>query len=51
MEYIGLKFKSGFMQVSLNPDSKKINIIANINGTDVAGNMTLKPVKSAKESK
>ena len=51
MEYIGLKFKSGFMQVSLDPDSKKINIIANINGTDVTGNMTLKPVKSAKESK
>lgn len=51
MEQIGLKFKSGSMQVSLDPDSKKVNIIANIKGTDVTGNMTLKPVKAAKESK
>ena len=51
MEYIGLKFESGFMQVSLDPDRKKVNIMANIKGTDVTGNMTLKPVKAAKENK
>ena len=51
MEHIGLKFKVGFMQVSLDPDTKKVNIIANIKGTAVTGNVTLKPVKAAKESK
>ena len=51
MEQIGLKFKSGSMQVSLDPNTKKVNIIANIDGTNVTGNMTLKPVKATKENK
>lgn len=52
MEHIGLKFSSGSMQVALDPVTKKVNIIANINGTAVTGNMKLKPVKAAnKESK
>ena len=51
MEYIGLTFKSGSMQVALDPETKKVNITANIKGTALTGNMTLKPVKAAKESK
>ena len=51
MEYIGLKFKSGSMQVSLNPETKKVDITANINNTELSGKVTLKPDKTAKENK
>ena len=51
MEQIGVKFASGHMLVILDPDTKKVNITATINDTAMAGNVTLKPVKAAKESK
>ena len=51
MEQIGMKFASGYMLITLDPDTKKVNITANINDTAVSGNVTLKPVKAAKESK
>lgn len=51
MEHIGIKFPSGHMLVSLDPDTKKVNITANINDTAVSGKVTLKPEKAAKESK
>lgn len=51
MEQIGVKFKSGHMLVTLDPDNKKVNVTANINGTDMTGATTLKPVKAAKENK
>ena len=51
MEQIGVKFASGHMLVTLEPDTKKVNITATINDTNVSGNVTLKPVKAAKETK
>ena len=51
MEQIGIKFKSGYMIVSLDPETKKVNIAANINNTAVSGNAILKPVKAVKGSK
>lgn len=51
MEYVGVKFKSGDMLVALDPDTKKVNITANIKNTAVSGNVTLKPEKAAKEKK
>ena len=51
MEQIGVKFSSGHMLVTLDPDNKKINVTATINDTAYTGNMTLKPVKAAKEAK
>lgn len=51
MEHIGVKFSSGYMLVSLDPNTKKVNISANIKDTAVSGSVTLKPVKAAKESK
>lgn len=51
MEQIGIKFKSGDMLVSLDPNTKKVNITATINNTALSGNITLKPVKAAKEAK
>ena len=52
MEHIGVKFKSGYMSVELDPDTKKVKIIAKINDTAVSGNVTLKPDKKAtKEAK
>ncbi len=51
MEQIGIKFRSGDMLVSLDPDTKKVQVTANINNTAMAGNVTLKPVKAAKEAK
>lgn len=51
MEHIGVKFSSGYMEIALDPDTKKVSITANINNTAVSGNVTLKPVKAAKESK
>lgn len=51
MEQIGIKFTSGHMLVILDPDTKKVNITATIKNTNVAGNVTLKPVKAAKEKK
>ena len=51
MEQIGVKFASGDMLVTLDPDTKKVNIIATIKDTDLTGNVTLKPVKAAKEKK
>ena len=52
MEQIGAKFSSGYMLITLNPDSKKVNITGTIKDTAVSGNVTLKPVKAAKmESK
>ena len=49
MELIGAKFKSGYVQLSLDPDSKKVIITGMIKDTAVTGNVTLKPVKAAKE--
>ena len=51
MEHIGVKFSSGYMEIALDPDTKKVNINANINNTAVSGNVTLKPIKAAKEAK
>lgn len=51
MEHGGLKFSSGSIIISLDPDSKKVNITGNIKDTAVTGNVTLKPVKAAKEKK
>lgn len=51
MEHIGVKFSSGDMLVALDPESKKVNITATIKDTAFSGNVTLKPVKAAKESK
>ena len=51
MEQIGVKFSSGHMLVSLDPETKKVNITATIKDTDLSGNITLKPVKAVKESK
>lgn len=51
MEQIGVKFKSGDMLVSLDPDSKKVTVTANINGTAFTGSSVLKPVKTTKEKK
>lgn len=51
MEQIGIKFSSGDMLVTLDPDTKKVNVTANIKDTAFTGNMTLKPVKAAKEAK
>lgn len=51
MEHIGIRFKSGYMIVALDPESKKVNISANIKDTAVTGSATLKPVKATKESK
>lgn len=51
MEQIGVKFKSGHMLVTLDPVTKKVDITANIDNTAVAGKVTLKPVKAAKENK
>ena len=39
------------MLVTLDPDTKKVNVTANIKDTAFTGNMTLKPVKAAKEAK
>lgn len=51
MEHIGVKFSSGYMEIALDPDTKKVNITANIKDTAVSGNVTLKPAKAVKESK
>ena len=51
MEHVGIRFKSGYMLVELDPESKKVNITANIKDTAVSGSTTLKPAKAAKESK
>ena len=50
MEHIGLKFASGYMLVSLDPDTNKVIIEANIKNTDLTGKITLKPAKIAKEN-
>ena len=49
MEHIGVKFASGDMLVTLDPDTKKVSITATIKDTAVSGNVTLKPVKAGKE--
>lgn len=49
MEQIGIKFSSGHMLIVLDPDTKKVDITANINNTAVSGKVTLKPAKAAKE--
>ena len=51
MEKIGLKFSSGHMLVLLDPVTKKVNITATIKDTALSGNVTLKPAKTAKETK
>ena len=51
MEQIGLKFSSGDMLVTLDPDTKKVNVTANIKNTYLSGNVTLKPEKTTKEKK
>lgn len=51
MEQIGIRFSSGYMLVTLDPETKKVNITADIKDTAVSGNVTLKPAKAAKESK
>ncbi len=51
MEHVGIKFKSGYMIVALDPETKKVNITANIKDTALTGNTTLKPVKATKETK
>ncbi len=51
MVQVGIRFESGHMLVALDPESKKVNITANIKDTAVTGSTTLKPVKAAKESK
>lgn len=51
MEQVGVKFSSGYMLVTLDPETKKISISATIKDTDLSGNLTLKPVKAVKEAK
>lgn len=51
MEYVGLKFKTGDILITLDPEKKKVNITGNIDCTAVTGSTTLKPVKAAKEAK
>ena len=51
MEQIGIKFSSGHMLVTLDPDNKKVNVTANIKNTAYTGDMKLKPVKAVKENR
>ena len=51
MEHIGVKFSSGYMEIAIDPDTKKLDVTANIKDTDLTGKVTLKPVKTAKENK
>ena len=46
-----MRFSSGHMLVSLDPDTKKVNIAATIHGAEVSGKVTLKPAKADKEVK
>lgn len=39
------------MEITLDPDAKKVDITANIKDTDLTGKVTLKPVKTTKEIK
>lgn len=49
MDRVGVRFSgSKYINVELDPETKKVTIIADIDGTTVAGTVTLTAGKAAK---